>query len=68
MFFGMTKSDPPCRDCDHRHGGCHSTCAGYIAWKDELDREKNSTAAERHGLHAFHAHNREFSERWRRTK
>lgn len=29
-----------CKDCDHRHEGCHSNCEDYKAYVNERERRK----------------------------
>ena len=32
----------PCAGCDQRSGGCHDSCAGYMAWAEERRAEKKA--------------------------
>ena len=35
----------PCRDCEQRDPGCHSTCKGYQewkAWREKIDAKKRA--------------------------
>lgn len=40
----VEKADGPCKGCQDRHVGCHSTCLKYIDWKQErqvlLDKKR----------------------------
>ena len=40
-----TKS--PCKNCDKRQVGCHSSCEEYIAFKKYLDEVKKANAPKR---------------------
>jgi nitrate/TMAO reductase-like tetraheme cytochrome c subunit len=35
-----TKSS--CKGCEERHPGCHTTCEVYKAFREKLDKEKES--------------------------
>ncbi len=31
----------PCKDCEDRHNGCHSTCEDYKVFRREIDKVNN---------------------------
>ena len=41
----MSKPVSPCKDCERRQLGCHSTCADYIAF-DRAKKEHNAKVSE----------------------
>lgn len=34
-----TKTQPPCKDCEQRHPGCHGSCKSYINYKEKHEQE-----------------------------
>lgn len=36
----------PCKDCDDRCIGCHTTCGDYAEYKQELERRRTEVKAE----------------------
>lgn len=34
---GYKMKQPPCKGCNDRNMGCHSTCKKYLDWKNEVD-------------------------------
>ena len=37
---------PPCKNCQKRESGCHSTCKGYIDWKTDHENRRKKIQAE----------------------
>lgn len=35
------RSPSPCKDCEERQSGCHSTCEKYKEWNEERLKVKN---------------------------
>lgn len=40
MIEYRVKKIAPCKGCEQRHVGCHSTCNNYKEWQKMLDEEK----------------------------
>ena len=41
------KAVSPCKDCEKRTVGCHSTCEDYISFADAKRKENNEMKAEK---------------------
>ena len=41
-------SATPCKDCDKRYVGCHSTCEDYISFAKKKKKENDAIKAERY--------------------
>lgn len=37
----------PCKDCERRAVGCHSTCPDYAEYKNKLDHKNDAAAVRR---------------------
>lgn len=43
----MTAHNPPCKDCEIRHSGCHARCRDYGRWKIEHEAQIDARHEER---------------------
>lgn len=55
-----------CQGCTNRTPGCHSTCEGYQAFKDEQERIKAATKPKKDAEHNMNAYKIEVFEKYRR--
>lgn len=40
--FKRVNTKPACKDCTERHVGCHSECAKYKEFKEQLQADKEA--------------------------
>lgn len=55
-FNGINKT--PCKDCDRRQVGCHSTCPDYISFRKKRDELLEARFRERYGTPTYKYRNR----------
>lgn len=56
MSFGGTKELSPCKDCEDRHEGCHSSCEDYLTWKAANDIEHAKVLEKKHQMSDTNGH------------
>lgn len=63
----MGNGETPCRYCEVREVGCHSTCESYLEWKYQLDQTNAEIRKRKHYDDEIYAYGRERHEQRRRA-
>ena len=64
----LIKAVAPCKGCDRREVGCHSSCAEYLEFRkarDEMNARRNAEMTGRPQITPWVARNIKRMERWK---